>query len=326
MRKLSFILVLLLCAYSLFAQEAEDGGMTSSRDLEIQISSLPELKLIFTQNFKFPFFPGDNPLTSGNNINLAVGGEITPVSANLLGELVWTPIAFFQLSVGGRLGSGWPFYLFGDDPLKGVGINQPDSEGKMEYSGSGFDGALYSAFVGGMIQMDFGLLLPWEYDHIVFQSYHEINYEGYSRAKGSQSWYYEADGGENVNGFNYYGSILLGYQIPNFFLNTIACLAEMDLYLNRPDVPGRDIWGDDLIRWHIAAVLGFTITANLDVKIVTQFRTLRYFEDDSTPAWRGMSISGNPKDYYYRNRTLDTSNPTGFHFYRVAALITISLP
>ena len=315
------LLVIALCFVVgiLGAQETPDNGITSGRELEVQISSLPELKLIFTQFFKIPFLQGNNMLTEGNNLKIEVGGEVTPISANFLFKETLTPIAFFELSHGGRIGSGWTLPLFGMD-LYGVGLNKQDAAGKESYSGKGFDGMLWNVFLGGMVQMDFGLLLPWEYDHIVFQSYHEINYSGYSRAKEGESWFYENDGGENSNGFNYYGSILLGYQIPDFWFNTIACLAEMDLYLY-DKIPGRAKWGDDLIRWHIAGVLGFSFDGLFDLMVVTQFRTLRNTTDaaESKKPW-------NKKTSYYRTRTLDTDNPVDFHFYRVAALFTFKLP
>ena len=319
------LLVIVLCfitgiAGILGAQEESDSGMTSSRTLDVQISSLPELKVIFKQNFKFPAMQGDGMLTKGNNFKVSVGGEITPISFNALADAVLTPIAFLELSVGGRIGSGWVIPIG-----KGIGLNISDGNTpqKMKYDGKPFDGALYGAYIGGLLQMDFGLLMPWDYDHVVFQSYHEINYAGYSRGTNEKPWFYESDAGENVNGFNYYGNFLLGYQIPDFWFNTIAVLTEMDYHLY--NLPNRDVYGDDLIRWHIAGVLGFTFTDWLDVKLITQFRTLRNYKDGS-PEWKGSTISGNPNGYYYRDRILDTSNKMDFHFYRVAALVTFKLP
>jgi len=314
MRKL---LIAVLCFTVIGILGAQEGSaVTSSRTLDLQISSLPELKVIFYQTFKSPCFQGDNFLVRGNNLKVSIGGELTPISGNLLFKAVLTPIAFLELSTGGRVGSGWPLKLFGSD-LYGIGINEADADGNKSYSGSFMDGCLYKGFFGATVQMDFGLLMsPSDWNHILFQSYHEINYAGYGRAIGDESWHYESDFGENVNGLNYYGNFVLGYQLP-LMLNLIAFQAEMDLHLY--DMPDRSNYGDDLIRWHFAAILGFKFTDWLDVKVVTQFRTLKNTLEEPDVLW-------NKKQTYYRNRNLDTADPLGLHFYRVAGLITFKLP
>ncbi|MDR0321454.1 MAG: hypothetical protein LBI28_08105 [Treponema sp.] len=304
MKKIVFLLVFVLFAHILTAQET-DETYTSTSDLLLQISSLPEMKLSFTQSFIFPFLQGDNPLTSGNNIRLALTGEISPISLNALFETVWTPVAFFEFSAGGRIGTGWNIELFGSE-VYGIGINQPASGG-WENNGSAFDGILWKAQVGGTIQFDLAAIYPGDWNHIVARSYHEINYKGYSRAKEHEAWYYENDSGENCNGFNYYGNFLIGYQMP-IFLSLVGLLAEMELRLY--DTPNRELWGDDLIRWCFSAILSFTITEQFGITLITQFITCRNFEQSN---W---------KDLYYRDRTVDTSNPVHLEFYRVAAALT----
>jgi len=349
MKRIALLLIILVLSQALFAQEegsdmvsAQEesavtaappaaNSITSSRTLDVQLSSLPEAKLIFYQHWKIPALRGDGMLVKGNNLKLSVGAEVTPISMNALGKVVLTPIAFLQVIAGGRVGSGWPLDLFGMS-LYGIGINErvtPANPGDpaSAYNGKGFDGWLYGAYLGGMAQMDFGLVLPGnkDWNHVVFQSYHEINYKGYCRASGGESWYYEHDKGENRNGFNYYGNILLGYQMP-ILLDTIAVLTEMDKYLY--DTPNRSVWGDDLFRWNIAAVLNFGFTKKIDVKVITQFRTGRNFTDNG-----GLEENTNDKAkkdalkaVYYQDRHLDTANPRTLHFYRVALLGTFKLP
>jgi hypothetical protein len=150
-------------------------------------------------------------------------------------------------------------------------------------------------------------VFPGDWNHVIARSNHEINYKGYTRAKANESWYYENDDGENCNGFNYYGNFLIGYQMP-VFLNFIALLAEADLYLY--DMPNRSMWGDDKIRWTFSNILNFTITKQLSVTLITQFRTRRNFNE---PDW---------KELYYQNRTIDNSNRLRLEFYRVAAALT----
>jgi hypothetical protein len=304
MRKLAILLLLLLFA-SLLAQPLlaqEETEDTSTNSLLLQISSLPEAKLGFTHRYKFPFLQGDGPLTKDNNINLGLTAEISPISLNGIVEAIWTPIAFFEFSAGGRIGSGWNINLFGGD-VYGIGVNKQNADGSGEINGSAFDGLLWKAQVGGALQFDLAAVIPGDWNHVVFRSYHEINYKGYTKAKGNEAWFFENDDGENCNGFNYYGNFLLGYQMP-IFLDMVAFLAEMDLFLY--DTPNRTAWGDDLIRWTFSSVLSFTITKKFSIVVITQFRTRRNWNESN---W---------EDLHYRSRTVDTSNPQHLEFYRVA--------
>jgi len=307
MKKLAILLLILIFTQPLFAEETEPNP---SNSLLLQISTLPELKLSYSFKYKIPFLQGDGPLTKGNNINLGLSAEISPISLNGLAEAVWTPIAFLEFSAGGRVGSGWNIELLGSD-VYGIGTyNKNKSDGSKEIDGDAFDGLLWKAQAGGAFQFDLAAIAPGDWNHIVFRSYHEINYKGYTKAKDNEAWIYENDDGENCNGFNYYGNFLLGYQMP-IFLNTVAILVEMDKYLY--DMPNRDVWGDDLIRWTFSGVLSFTVTKKFGIAIITQFRTRRNFVEKD---W---------EQRYYRDRTVKTSDPIDLKFYRVAGAFTYKL-
>jgi hypothetical protein len=304
MKKIIALFILILFLQTLFAEDSA-SGVTSSGELMLQASTLPEAKISYTHRFTFPFLQGDNPLTENNNIRLDLTGEISPISVNKLAGIVWTPIAFFELSAGARIGSGWPINLFGSD-IYGTGLNLSGENDIAEYSGSAFDAFLWKVQTGITIQFDLAAIYPGDWNHVVALSYHEINYHGNTRAKAGQAWYYEADDGENCNGFNYYGNFLIGYQMP-IFLNLVAFLAEAELYLY--DTPGRSKWGDDLIRWTFSNILSFGITENLGVAIITQFRTRNNFTEET-------------KNLHYQKRILNTSNPQRLEFYRIAAALT----
>ena len=311
MRKIILLILLSLFAQALTAEQKPDetNGADTSSELILQVSSLPEMKLGFTGHFIFPFLQGESPLTKDNNIGLALTAEISPISFNGIAEAVWTPIAFFQLAAGGRIGSGWNLELFGNT-IYGIGINRSGAGGKAEQSGSALDGLLWKVQTGAAIQADLAAVFPGDWNHIVARSYHEINYKGYTHATSGESWYYENDEGENCNGFNYYGNFLIGYQMPVFF-DFVAFLAEMDLYLyNTPD---RGKWGDDKIRWTFSGIFKFSFTEKISLALIAQFRTQKNYRETG---WR---------DLYYRNRTIDNSNPAHLEFYRVAAALTYKL-
>jgi len=307
MKKSALLILLSVFALALFGEEQK--GFTSSSELGLQISTLPEAKFSFTERFRFPFLQGQGPLTQDNNIGLALSAEISPVSLNAIAEAVWTPVAFFQFYTGGRMGSGWNINLFGGD-IYGIGLNQPGAANKAEHSGSAFDGLLWKVQAGAALQADLAAVIPGDWHHVVLRSYHEINHRGYSRAAAHESWYYENDDGENCNGFNYYGNLLIGYQMP-IILDMVALLAEGDLYLY--DTPGRSQWRDDKIRWTFSAILNFTINRHFSVALITQFRTRKNYLD---PDW---------KDLYYRARTINSSDPIHLEFYRVAAALSYKL-
>jgi hypothetical protein len=321
MKNIVFILLLLLIAQMVIAQEQQQkkDEFLSSSELSLQASTMPGLKLGFTERFYFPFLQGEGALTKDNNIGIALTGEISPVSLNGLVEAVWTPIAFFQLTAGGRIGSGWIIELpnknepSGKKKSYGIGINRPDAAGNTEHTGKAFDGLLWKAQAGAVLQADLAAVIPGDWNHVVARTYHEINYRGYTAASKYESWSYEDDNGyfgENCNGFNYYSNFLLGYQMP-IFLNMAALLAEADLYLY--DTPDRSKWGDDLIRWTFGLILNFSISKKIDIAVLTQFWTRRNFLE---PDWQNL---------YYRKRTLDTSNPIHLEFFRVAAALTLRL-
>ena len=316
MRKMALLFLLLpLVTNMLIAEDqtttekAAETGITSSNELFLQTSSLPEIKLGFIKRFSFPFLQGESPLTEGNNIGLNLSAEISPVSINGIVEAIWTPIAFFQFAAGGRIGTGWSLDLFGSE-IHGIGLNGADAAGNAKYDGSAFDGLLWKMQTGGALQADLAAVFPGDWHHVVIRSYHEIGYKGYSRAAKNESWYFEDDAGENCNGFNYYGNLVIGYQMP-IFLDFVALLAEANLYLY--DTPDRSRWGDEKIQWRFSTILNFTITERISVAVITQFITQRNY------------VESNWEDLYYRNRTIDDSDPLSLRFFRVAAALTYKL-
>jgi hypothetical protein len=310
-------LAALLCTAPLRA-ETETG---SGRELSVIVSSLPEAMLGFTWHFTVPFLRGDHFLTADNNIRAALGLELSPVSLYGLADLIWTPAAFFELSAGTKLGSGWNIELFGE-PMYGIGINRPKtavqappagSPAAAEMDGAPFDGLHWNLHGGGALQFDLAALYPGDWHHVVFRSYHEFSYRGYSRAAAGDSWVFANDDGENRNGFNWYGNFLLGYRMP-IFLNTVGLLAEMEKYLY--DAPHEADWGGDLIRWTFSGVFGVTLTGRLSVSLLVQCRTRRNYLDGDRE---------NSRRYFYQYRTLDRDNPLRLEFYRVAAMMNFSI-
>jgi hypothetical protein len=277
----------------------------TAHELELALSTLPEIQLKYSYRFVFPVMQGNSPLTENNNVALALSAEVAPVSLNGLVNAVWTPIAFLKFSTGGRIGSGLNANFLGAD-IYGIGLNLIGDDGKSVHCGKNFEALLWKTHLGALFQFDLAVIFPGAWNHVVFLTYHEINYHANTRAKANQAWFFEDDDGENMNGFNYYGNFFIGYQMP-LFLNLVGFQTEMSLYLY--DTPGRSVWGDDLVRWTFSGILNFNISKQIDVAMITQFKTRRNF------------LESNWEDLHYQRRTVNTSNPRDLEFYRVAAVL-----
>jgi hypothetical protein len=306
MKSLKEVLFLVLLSSSVVFAFADETIKTST-DVSFTASSRPEAKVALSQSFVFPFLQGQNPLVADNNITAVLSAEVSPISVNGVAEVTWTPIAFFQLVTGGRIGSGWNINLFGGD-IYGIGVVRKDGEGVI-VDGDGFDGLLWSAKAGAAVQFDLAAVLPGEWNHVVFRTYHEINYAGYPPAKNNEPWYFENDDGENMNGWNYYGNYLLGYQMP-LFLNMVGLLAETGNYLYTTE--NRETWGDELPRWTFSILFNFTVTERVGIAALAQLWTRRTFTQETEDK------------AFYQDRIV-AAEPLHLEFYRVAVIATFKL-
>jgi hypothetical protein len=222
--------IIVICFALTLPVWAEDSPVEAHTDLSLTFSSLPEAQAAVRQDFVFPFLQGEGPLVSGNNINLKLGANLSPVSGNILADAAWTPIAFFTVSLGAKLGSGWNYPLFGV-PMKGMGVYRNDPDEGVD--GAGLDGVVWNIHAGTAIQFDLAALFPGDWRHVVMQVYNEISFQNYTGAQGHESWYYENDDGVNQNAFSYYFSALLGYQMP-LFINLAGVMFELKEPLHNP--------------------------------------------------------------------------------------------
>ncbi|MCL2219437.1 MAG: hypothetical protein FWC23_05645 [Chitinispirillia bacterium] len=302
-------LIALIPAYT-SAQNSDGSGITVTRELTGILTSVPEAEASYCHKFKIPFLRGGSPFTVGNNAEVALRGILAPTAVNAAAEAALTPAAFFQLTAGARAGSGWNIKFFGDY-VYAIGIHHADSAGRPATDGGPFDGLITKSWAGAALQFDLAAVIPGDWNHVVARSYHEINYTHYTRAGKDDSWWqFEFDYGENRNGPNYYGNLLIGYQMPAFF-KMAGLLAEGHLFLTGPK--GREAWGDDRVRWTFSLLTQFALRENIDLAALVQTRAMRNF------------INDNAEDIYYQYRILDTSAPISLRFFRVVAAVTHKL-
>jgi len=316
MRKTGF---LLLAAF-LFAvtpiMAGEGDGFKTSSDLEVTTTTLIELKLRFNQSFIFPFLQGQNPLVEDNNIKLVLSASVTPISLIGIGEIIWTPAAFFMLSGGADAGSGWNLPI-----ADGLGINAPVDKNapsspprKAKIYGNAFDGLVWSAWGAGTFQFDLGAIFPGDWTHVVFMTRQEFRYSANTGAGAKDSWIFENDEGENRNGWKYLANYVLGYQMPlSPVLSMIGVMAELDK--NFYNAPGGDFWGDSLGLWHFSGFGVLSITPRFDTTVIIQMKTHRN---------HGLSLFNN--DYYYQDLKIEKEDgKRRLLFYRLALIFSYRL-
>jgi hypothetical protein len=244
--KLFYVLILLalstVLTLPLFAQEAETeseaeekniSSMRTTTDVSLDVTTLPEVRVAFSEKLIFPFMAGTSPLTKGNNITIGLNAKLSPVSFSFIPDAVWTPIAFFNFSLGGRVGTGWNYQLFGGrmnglgkntygQSLKedGITLKEPITENDTP------GGVVWAAHAGTTLQADFGAIFPGDWHHVVVKIYNEFGYEAYSAITDGSQWFYENNDGINQNCFSYYGSFFLGYQMP-LFVDLVGLMYEI---------------------------------------------------------------------------------------------------
>ena len=238
------------------------------------------------------------------NLKLNMSASISPVSLGTSLGASWLPFPFLELAIKGTAGSGWNIPI-----AEGLRINQRQGANDNELVGDAFAGLIWSIEGGGAFQFDYAALVPGEWNHILFRTYHGLEYRAFTAADAGVSWLYQGDEGENRNGWSYYGNAFIGYQMP-LFLNLAGLLAEADLYLY--DSPGGAAWGDDLIRWTFGMVLNCSLGKDLGLTIISQIKTVRNFTSGT-------------RDYgFYQDRVI-ADDPLRLEFYRVAAILTLAL-
>jgi len=213
------IIFFILCITAVNKTWAEENKKIQTQtDLTLVVSSIKEMQLGLEKRIIFPFLQGTSAMTADNNITLKIGAEVTPISINILADAVWTPIAFFNLSLGSMAGSGWNYDMFGSR-MNGMGLyRRMESENAQEQAdGSGLDGAVWNVHFGTTLQFDLAAVFPGDWNHVVMKVENNLKYQNYTKAHGSEQWFFKADDGINQNSFCYYFSAFLGYQMPIFF-------------------------------------------------------------------------------------------------------------
>jgi len=253
-----------------------------------------KIQALLTHRLVLPFLAGAGPLTSGNNLAVSLTGALSPVSVRLETQATLTPIAFLNVFAGAMLGTGWDIGLF-----NGMGLNA-DQSGLPE--SASFQGFVSNLWVGGTFQFDLAAVIPGMWTHGLVMIRPKLQYAFYSGAEREQAWMWEADGGENFNGFQFHGTCFLGYQMP-LVLDTAGLLVETKQNLGYvKDLSPMDSggWGSDYVEVTLSPLLNFALSDSSSFAILFQFRRERLYSEPSIFAnyFRNRSAIGTYWDFY----------------------------
>ncbi|UTC98240.1 hypothetical protein E4N83_08220 [Treponema denticola] len=266
----------------------------------------PQALVGVTQNFKVPLMQFDNPLTKDNNINFKIGAELSPISFEGKFGIVWTPIAFLEFYTESRVGSGWNIKT-----LYGLALNK-NNAGKSNYIPLNFSKSIYSFSFGGAFQFDLGAVIPNDWSHVVFRTDQAALYKAMSGVDSETSWLYQADSGENRNGWKYQASYLIGYKMP-IFLDLIAMKIDVEKKLfASPKGLDNKKWGENLFLTTFGPIINFNIKKDYNIMLLAQWQT--------KPLYKG----GGEADFY-QTRVLDTDKKTQVKFYQIGIVFYMNI-
>lgn len=308
---------LVACCLGTVSALALPEGASDTTSLSFVFASTLETKLTLTESVTFPLLAGSNPLTEGNNLRLDIAGELSPVSMNGTFSATLTPVAFLTLSTGAGIGTGWNIPI-----ADGLRMNVGETAGDGSYTGNreltdeAFGGAVWYWQGGGTFQFDFAAIVPGDWNHVVVQSYHGAKYKAYTGASADDSWLWEADDGENLNGWSYISNYFAGYQMP-VGPDLVGMLIENETRLY--GTSGGDYWGEAVPIWTWGPVINLGFRRDSEgnglssVTLLAQWREMRTFTRDTSEA------------DFYRARELVDGDPYRHTFYRAAIIYSHTL-
>jgi hypothetical protein len=234
-----------------------------------------EIQVLLSHEILVPFLTGRSPLTEGNNVTFSITGALSPVSSRVELGATLTPLAFLNVYAGALAGTGWDIGIFNGMGLNADGSGVPES--------ASLQGVVLKSWIGATFQFDLAALVPGDWTHVVTLLSPRFQYAWFSRAGRGQAWMFEADIGENFNGWKLLGSYFLGYQMP-LALDTVGVLLQTDQNLGyarelSPVAGGG--WGSDFLLITIGPVFNFRLSERNSLAVLFQFRRERQYTEGS---------------------------------------------
>ncbi|URA09857.1 hypothetical protein [Thermospira aquatica] len=203
-----------------------------------------ETKVVVSHEEKIPFLRGNGLLTKDNSLTWRLFGEISPVSVNGGAQVSISPLAVLVFTAGGKIGTGWTLLNF-----VGLALNPLTNTNHIQ-TPTPFGGVVAEGWISGAFQFDTGAIIPGDWSHVLVYAEQKLNYRMLSSADDETPWLYEADKGQNYNGWKYLTTTVLAYQMP-LWLKNVGFLASTTSRITKKDVsPMKDKgWASDFTEW-----------------------------------------------------------------------------
>ena len=236
-----------------------------------------EMKAVIEQKRKYPFMDKPGFLTEGNNLTAKYSFELSPVSINALAQLSLTPLAFVQLHAGAAAGTGWTLVF------NGLGRNLPGDDLETVKS-EPFSGMVYRLWQATTLQFDAAAFFPGDWHHVVISATGRFEYKAFTGAGRNEAWQYEADDGQNFNGFKYLGSYFLGYRMP-LMVDTVGMLFETEQWIDHNTTRSMlkdDGWGSDIPELTFGPLVNLSFKDGSSLAVLFQFKNGIDFTDETS--------------------------------------------
>ncbi len=234
-----------------------------------------ELQATYEHRMKIPMLTGAGALTRGNNLLVTLKTNIAPVIAEAEVKAKLTPIAFLSFETGGNIGTGWTL------GFNGLGLN---SDGTGVAETDPFPGIVSVAWLAGTFQFDLAAVMPGEWNHVVTSLTAKFRYQNFSAAQEGEAWLYKADEGENLNGYQYFGSYVLGYQMP-LKMNFAGFMVETEQYLGETadlsPMEEEGAWGSDFIETRFGPLVNFALSDTDSLTVLFQMKTQKRYTEET---------------------------------------------
>ncbi len=254
------------------AHDASDPG----RDLGYGWGSAGLMAGI-AHTIRWPLLVGEGPLMEGNNLTLALSAELTPVSITAGAQVTVTPLAVTEIAAGAAAGTGWSL-----GSSNGLGRNLPGPEYDAVEQ-EPFSGLVLSGWVSAALQFDFAAVWPGDWHHVVVAAGPKLEYWTFTNADEDTAWEWQADHGENFNGWRLSTSTILGYRMP-LRVDTVGLMVStvQNLGRNRSRSPmDEDGWGSDFVRVTISPLAAMGLSQRLRLTALLQMQTEPDYTDET---------------------------------------------
>ena len=257
----------------------EDYGFTSidGRDLGRDLGSgwgAVKALVYIAHEIKIPFMQRPGALTSGNNVLYKFKGTFSPVSLNAIASATITPLAFLNFQAGSSIGTGWNAGF-----SNGLGLNV---DGTGTPAADSLKGVVLESWLSGTFQFDLGAVVPGDWTHVLLAATSKLGYKHYTGAESDDPWQFQADAGENFNGFSYFGTYILGYKLP-YKVDTVAFLVETEQMLfenrDRSTMDSVNGWGSDFVKVTFGPLVNIKLSENSNIVILIQFTAEKNYTD-----------------------------------------------